>query len=481
MDAALLQRLAAGGASPQEELSKVVKAAGATAMNAESVSEALDKALGALSSFQRSEFMVPKNRTLPQTDAKVANLDDECVYLVGNSLGLQPKKVKEYVNEELDSWAALGVNGHFSGKREWMPIDELVIQGSAAVAGALPSEVAIMNSLTVNLHLLMVSFYRPQGKRNRILYEANCFGSDFFAFESQARLHGVPPSEALLPLAPREGEELLRTEDIVKAIEEAGDTLAVVCLGTVQYYSGQFFEVPKITAAAQRVGAAALWDCAHAVGNLDLKLHDWGVDGACWCTYKYLNAGPGGIGGFFVHEKHHGKGLPMLAGWWGQKKATRFNMAHAIKPEDGASAWRLSNPPVLQTVSLLASLEVFGKTSMSELRGRSMLLTGFLEALLKERGLVGADSSDVQVITPSDPAARGCQLSLKFQTDEAMHAVFTGLGRRGIVVDDRKPNVIRVAPAPLYSTFRDVRLFVDALAEAVEELDKAPPAKRVKV
>jgi len=488
IDDAVLVKLAAGKESATALLQSVAKAQGSSSLDSEKVAAELDQTLGKLRSFQRSEFNIPKKRTLPQTDATVASPDDECVYFVGNSLGLPPKKVKEFVNEEIDRWADLGVNGHFTGEKAWMPIDELVVGGSADVVGAKPSEVAIMNSLTVNLHLLMVSFYRPSGRRNKIIYEANCFGSDYFAFESQARLHGLEPSEVLLPLATREGEETLRTEDILKAIEKAGDTLAVICFGTVQYYSGQFFDVPTITAATQKVGAAALWDCAHAVGNLDLQLHDWGVDGACWCTYKYLNAGPGGIGGFFVHEKHHGKKLPVLAGWWGQRKATRFNMAHDISVEEGASAWRLSNPPVLQTVSLQASLSVFGRTTMSELRGRSLLLTGYLEAILRERGLIlenGATeptAERLRLITPTDPKARGCQLSLRFATTEAMLRAYEGLGRRGIVVDDRKPFVIRVAPAPLYCTFRDVRLFVQGLAEVLEEMAAgAPPAKRAKV
>lgn len=483
LDSTLLRGLANDTTSekPAVECLQSVAAGLDVALDSKDFAGNLDKQLGALPSFQRSEFVVPKKRTLPQTDATLANVDDDCVYLVGNSLGLQPRKIREFVNEELDSWANLGVNGHFAGKREWMPIDELVTDGMAAVVGARPSEVAVMNSLTVNLHLLMISFYRPAGKRNRILYEANAFGSDYFAFESQVRIHGLDPSEVLVPVNTRPGEETLRTEDILKAIADAGESLCVVCLGTVQYYSGQFFDVPAITAAAHKVGAAALWDCAHAVGNIDLRLHDWGVDGACWCTYKYLNAGPGGIGGFFVHEKHHGKGLPLLAGWWGQKKSTRFAMSHDNRPEDGASAWRLSNPPVLQTVSLQASLDVFGRTTMEELRGRSMLLTGYLELLLRQ-DVIGLSSGELSIITPTEPRARGCQLSLKFSTNRCCDTTFEGLEKRGIVVDHRKPNVIRVAPAPLYNTFSDVLNFVQALAAVLQaSAAEAPAAKRAKV
>jgi len=464
VDAAWLSGLAAeGGVSARPQL---LATAGALCqpLASQAVAAALDTKLSELPSNQRSSFRVPLNKDFAEADLALADPTSECAYFVGNSLGLQPRGTQELVIEELDKWAKIGVNGHFQGTRPWMPIDEFVVQQSADVVGALKSEVAVMNSLTVNLHLLFVSFYRPQGKRNKIMYEGNAFGSDYFAFASQARIHGLDPEEVLMPLTPRPGEESLRTEDVVAAIEEAGDTLATVCFGTVQYYTGELFDVPAITAAAHRIGATALWDCAHAAGNIDMKLHEWNVDGACWCTYKYINAGPGGIAGFFVHERHHGKGLPLLAGWWGQRQATRFNMAHSWEPESDASAWRLSNPPVLQTVSLLASLQVFEKTSMSELRGKSMLLTAYLELLLQD--LLGPDLS---VITPSEPGRRGCQLSLKFSSASFCNAVFAGLERRGVVVDHRKPNVIRVAPAPLYNNFADVQRFCACLKQAMAE------------
>ncbi|CAE8611683.1 unnamed protein product [Polarella glacialis] len=477
VDSAWLSQLAAeGGASAASELRSAASAL-QQSLNSPEVASVLDARLSLLPSSQRNAFCVPSNKALPQTDTSLqASPDADCVYLVGNSLGLQPRRTRELISEELDNWANLGVNGHFCGKRPWLPIDENVISKSAAVVGALPSEVAVMNSLTVNLHLLLVSFYRPQGKRNRIMYEAAAFGSDFFAFESQARVHGLDPKEVLLPLKPREGEETLRTEDVVAAIEAAGDTLCTLCFGTIQYYTGQLFDVAPITAAAQKVGGKALWDCAHAAGNIDLKLHDWGVDGACWCSYKYLNSGPGGIGGFFVHERHHGKDLPLLAGWWGQKQASRFDMGHEWQPEADASAWRLSNPPVLQTVALMASLEVFARTSMSELRGRSMLLTAYLELLVLEL----AGEGGLSVITPSDPKSRGCQLSLKFPSERLCLETFEGLERRGVVVDHRKPNVIRVAPAPLYNNFSDVQRFAKALAESMQEAKGEPAAKKAK-
>jgi len=475
LDSAWLSSLAMNhGRGAKSDLQNAAQAFGAS-ISALEVAKFLDKKLQDLPSFQRSAFLVPSAGGLPGIDPALVRVDEECVYLVGNSLGLQPSRTRVLVSEELDKWAKWGVNGHFTGDRPWMPIDEHVIQQSAAIVGAEKDEVAIMNSLTVNLHLLFVSFYRPEGSRNRIMYEASAFGSDYFAFESQARLHGLDPTKVLLPLNARPGEELLRTEDIVSAIQAAGDSLAVVCLGTVQYYTGQYFDVKAITEAAHAVGAKAIWDCAHAVGNVDLNLHEWGVDGACWCNYKYLNAGPGAIGGFFVHRKHLNKGLPLLAGWWGQKQAVRFNMEHRWDPEVDAGAWRLSNPPVLQTVSLLASLEIFSRTTMSELRGRSMLLTAYLELLIAD--LVG---DQLSVITPECPSSRGCQLSLKFNEERSCLATFTALERRGIVVDHRKPNVIRVAPAPLYNSFHDVHKFCTALREALSEVAE-PAAKRAKV
>eukprot|EP00933_Yihiella_yeosuensis_P003822 TRINITY_DN10715_c3_g1_i1.p1 TRINITY_DN10715_c3_g1~~TRINITY_DN10715_c3_g1_i1.p1 ORF type:complete len:488 (-),score=107.25 TRINITY_DN10715_c3_g1_i1:162-1625(-) len=474
LDAAWLEKIAAeGGASAAKHIRAVGEALNKPLESAE-VAETLDKRFGDLSSGKlRSCFNVPKHKDLPGVDTKQVDPEADCTYLVGNSLGLQPKRTRELVNEELDSWSKLGVNGHFMGKRPWMPIDENVIEQSAKVVGAKPSEVAVMNSLTLNLHLLFVSFYRPKGKRVKIMYESCAFGSDYFAFHSQAQLHGLDPKEVLMPIEPRSGEELLRTEDVIAAIEAAGDTLAVLCFGTVQYYTGQLFDVEAITKAAQKVGSAALWDCAHAAGNIDLKLHDWGVDGACWCSYKYLNSGPGGIAGFFVHEKHHGKGLPVLAGWWGQKQATRFNMAHNYDPESDAGAWRLSNPPVLQTVSLLGSLEVYARTTMSELRGRSILLTGYLELLLPA-------SEYLSVITPKDPKARGCQLSLKFTEERYCVETFKSLEAKGVVCDHRKPNVIRIAPAPLYNTFSDVHKFCTLLKKALDEVSGEPATKKAK-
>jgi len=415
----------------------------------------------------REKFCIPKKGQLTQTDTSVTDADEDSIYLCGNSLGLQPKATRELVNEELDKWAASGVNGHFEGARPWMPIEDTVVAKSASVVGALDSEVAVMNSLTMNLHLLFVSFYRPAAGRTKILYESDAFPSDYHAFKSQARLHGVDPEDALLPVRPREGNTLLTTEDIVESIKSAGSTLAIVCLGAVQYYTGQYFDIPTITAAAHSVGATCVWDCAHAAGNVNLKLHEWDVDGACWCTYKYMNSGPGGIGGFFVHEKHHSSELPVLAGWWGHTRDSRFDMKHEWDPIVGAASYQVSNPPVLQTVSLLASLNVFALTSMEALRGRSMLLTAYLEMIMTMRAAEAGVSCSS--ITPKDPQRRGCQLSLKFGTEQECVSVFDRLTRRGVVMDHRKPNVLRFAPAPLYNTFGDLERFGRELAASLIE------------
>mmetsp|Transcript_38865 Transcript_38865/g.82010 ORF Transcript_38865/g.82010 Transcript_38865/m.82010 type:complete len:454 (+) Transcript_38865:22-1383(+) len=413
----------------------------------------------------RAQFHIPKKGQLPPTSKELANLDDDCVYMTGNSLGLQPKRTKQLVNEELDKWAAVGVHGHFEGDRPWMPIDECVVGKCAKVVGALPEEVAIMNSLTVNLHLLMVALYEPKPGRAKILAEGHSFPSDFYAFSSQAEHHGLPAADTLVELWPRDGEHTLRTEDILAKLEEIGHEVAVVALSGVQYYTGQYFEIAKITAKAHEKGCRVVWDCAHAAGNVDLQLHDWGVDGACWCTYKYLNAGPGGIAGFFIHEKHWKDDAPPLkrfAGWWGHEKGSRFRMENKFVPSVGAAGFQLSNPPVLQVVSLLASLELYEQTTMQDLRAKSKLLTGYLEALLNSLIPTGVCT----IITPTDPDQRGCQLSLLFPGVAA--DVQKALEARGVVTDYRAPDVLRFAPVPLYSSFTDVWRLVKIVADAAK-------------
>jgi kynureninase len=327
----------------------------------------------------------------------------------------------------------------------------------ARVVGAKPIETVVMNALTVNLHLMLISFYRPEGSRRKILIEKGAFPSDHYAIESQVMFHGLDPADCLVELTPRVGESTLRTEDIVETIDRERDSLALVLLGGVNYYTGQAFEMREITAAGHGAGAIVGFDLAHAAGNLELHLHDWGVDFAVWCSYKYLNAGPGAVGGVFVHERHADcPDIPRLAGWWGHEKATRFLMGPEFHPIAGAEGWQLSNPPILQMAALRASLEIFDEAGMPALRTKSETLTGYLEFLLGE-----IDDERISVITPSDPTQRGCQLSIRVQ--DADRELFNAITSRGVVADWREPDVIRVAPVPLYNSFRDVLSFAEIL------------------
>lgn len=387
---------------------------------------------------------------------------EKVLYFTGNSLGLQPKTVREYVDQELDDWARFAVEGHFHARHPWLPYHEFLASDMAGVVGAKPSEVVVMNSLTVNLHLLMVSFYRPEGRRRKIVIEKGAFPSDQYAVRSQITFHGGG-SDDLVELAPRPGESTLRTEDIVGTIRELGDEIALVLLGGVNYYTGQAFDFEAITRAGHEAGAVVAFDCAHAAGNLELELHEWGVDFAAWCNYKYLNAGPGAIAGVFVHERHaEAFGLPRFAGWWGHDKKTRFLMGDEFHPIPGAEGWQLSNPPILQMAALRASLEIFREAGMPNLRAKSLKLTGFLEFLL-----LGIESDRIEIITPTDPAQRGCQLSIRVRNAEK--SIFKSLTARGVVADWREPDVIRVAPAPLYNSFADVFRFSGIFRQLVEK------------
>ncbi|KAH6560597.1 hypothetical protein BASA50_001374 [Batrachochytrium salamandrivorans] len=416
----------------------------------------------------RSDFCIPKAATVsshPENLSEEAS-SQECVYLCGNSLGLQPLATRALVNQELDIWQERGVHGHFGHRfgRPWVSIDDHVIEMTCNIVGAEQNEVTLMNSLTVNLHLMMVSFYQPTPQRFKILMEHQAFPSDRYAFESQTRSHGYDPAVALLQQYPREGELTLRTEDILDTIEKQGDEIALVLFSGIQYYTGQWFDMPKITAAAKAKGCIVGWDLAHAVGNIPLHLHEWNVDFACWCSYKYLNSGPGGIGGAFVHNKHVGDlSLKRFSGWWGSDPASRFQMDNSFTPIAGANSYRLSNPCVLAVVSLYASLLVFAKTTMTDLRIKSVILTGYLELLLDN-----LTSTKFKVITPRDPSQRGCQLSLLFESPTTAQRVFNRLSDMGVVCDERKPDVIRIAPAPLYNTFVDVQTFVEILSSALD-------------
>jgi kynureninase len=374
----------------------------------------------------------------------------EGIYFTGNSLGLQPKNAKSFISTELKDWAKLGVEGHFHAKRPWLYYHKFAKKSLAKLTGAKPYEVVAMNQLTVNLHLMLVSFYKPSGGRFKIITEAGAFSSDQYAFESHIRLHGLHPDAALIEISPRPDEYALRTEDIIKVIQQNSGQLALVIFGGVQYYTGQFFDISAITKAAHDAGAFAGFDLAHAIGNVPLALHDHEVDFAVWCSYKYLNSGPGGVAGAFVHEKHfNNKDLPRLSGWWGYKEDDRFEMKKGFVPMEGVDAWQLSNFPVFSGAAHLAALEVFDKTSMKKLRAKSQMLTGYAEFLLKE-----TNSESFTIITPPD---RGCQLSILMKTNG--RKVFDKLTKAGVIADWREPDVIRIAPVPLYNTFEEVWRF----------------------
>ncbi|MEZ4410545.1 MAG: kynureninase [Polyangiales bacterium] len=388
------------------------------------------------------------------------------IYLCGNSLGLQPKGVRAYLDEVTDAWAKGGVEGHFTPPSPWMPYHEFVTPGLARLVGAEDSEVVAMNTLTTNLHLMMVSFFRPSGARRRVLIERPAFPSDRYAVTSQLRFHGLDPDRDLIELAPREGEAVIDDDAIDAAISEAGDTLALVLLSGVQYYSGQRFDLRRVALRAHDVGALAGFDLAHAVGNVPLALHDWGADFAVWCHYKYVNAGPGAVAGCFVHARHGSDfTLPRFAGWWGHDKSTRFKMGPDFVPLAGAEGWQLSNPPILSLAPVRASLALYDRAGMTALREKSLALTGRLEALLSAR------CPGVEVLTPREPERRGCQLSLRVPGGRSVHE---RLERAGVVCDWREPDVIRVAPVPLYNRFEDVDRFVDRLAEAITEREARP-------
>jgi kynureninase len=385
------------------------------------------------------------------------------LYLAGNSLGLLPKSAKRYIDEELADWASLGVEGHLHARRPWVYYHKHTKKTLAQLTGAKPSEVVAMNQLTVNLHLLMVSFYKPVRSRFKILTEAGAFSSDQYAFESQIKFHGLDPAETLIELKPREGEAALRTEDILEAIELHRDQLALVIFGGVQYYTGQLFDIGTITKAAQVAGAIAAFDLAHAIGNVPLNLHRDNVDFAVWCSYKYLNAGPGAIAGAFVHERHAlDFELPRFAGWWGHNEAERFQMKKGFQPIAGVDGWQVSNFPIFSGAPLLASLEIFREAGIGKLRKKSLMLTGYLEFLLTT---IDPQKKYFHLLTPSRQAERGCQLSIFMKQNG--RKVFDKLTKAGVIADWREPNVIRVAPVPLYNTFEEVYRFGELFVKSL--------------
>lgn len=376
----------------------------------------------------------------------------DVLYFCGNSLGLQPKSVEPALLHELEHWRTHGVEGHFRGEMPWMHYHKFLQSAAAHVVGALPEEVVIMNTLTANLHLLMVSFYRPDARRFKIIMEAGAFPSDQYAMESQVRYHGYAPEEAIVEIAPRPGEETLRTEDVLETIRQHGPQTALVMMCGVQYYTGQWMDVEAITRAGHEAGALVGFDLAHAAGNIPMRLHDWQADFAVWCSYKYLNSGPGGPGGVFVHERHaDNKDLPRFAGWWGHDEERRFLMEKGFVPMRGAAGWQLSNAQIFSFAAHKASLDMFESAGMGALRHKSEQLTAYLEFLiddLTEKGL------PLHIITPRDPAQRGCQLSVVAGAQG--RAIFDFLSTHGVVCDWREPDVIRLAPTPMYNSFGDV-------------------------
>lgn len=394
---------------------------------------------------------------IPQHDGR------DVYYFCGNSLGLQPKSVRDYIDVELDDWKNLGVEGHFEGKNAWFYYHHHFSEKLAKIVGAKPEEVVVMNTLTTNLHLMMISFYRPEGKRTKIMLEGGAFPSDYYAIETQLKLHGYDWKEHMIELIPREGEHTMRTEDIIAKIQEHGDELALVMLGGVNYYTGQLFDLEAITKIGHSVGAKVGFDLAHAAGNIKLKLHDWGPDFAVWCSYKYLNSGPGGPGSAFVHERHSANpDLQRLAGWWGYDEEKRFLMKKGFVPMKGAAAWQLSNAQVMAMAPYLASVDIFNEVGMDALCEKRDSLTAYLEYLLDQ------SPNGYKLLTPRSKKDRGAQLSILIKKDAKKLNEL--LYKNGVTADYREPDVIRVAPVPLYNSYEDVFHFVRLLDECYTNL-----------
>ena len=398
-----------------------------------------------LSSY-RNLFHIPKDKN-----------GNDLIYMTGNSLGLQPKSTKEYINQELEDWANLGVEGHTGAKNPWLAYHEYLTESMAKIVGAKSIEVVVMNTLTVNLHLMMVSFYQPTKKRYKILIESDAFPSDKYAVESQLRHHGFDDKEGLVLWKPSRGEELLNYDDLESILKQEGDSIALIMIGGVNYYTGQFLDLKRITELGHKYNCVVGFDCAHGAGNVKLNLHDTGADFAVWCTYKYLNSGPGSLAGCFVHERHaHNKNLNRFTGWWSHNKETRFNMRLEFDVIPGAEGWQLSNPPILSMAAIKASLDIFNEVGIEKLVEKSKMLTGYFEFLLKQ---LGEDA--IKIITPSNPNERGCQLSIQVKNaDKTLHHKLT---EAGVISDWREPDVIRCAPTPLYNTFQDVYHLVEKL------------------
>lgn len=439
----------------------------------------------------RDQFHIPSIASIVNPGGGAATLPpgvnplDPCVYLVGNSLGLQPTATLRAVSEDLYAWQRLGVEGHFHAKHAWFPAHEFVRENLAEVVGAMPSEVVAMNSLTTNLHLLCASFYRPTRQRYKIVIEDAAFPSDSYAMQSQldfhagllnhaAPAHAFDPGQGLIRLTPRDGTDCLATDDILAAIDREKDSIALLMLGGVNYRTGQFFDMKTITAFAQARGITVGWDLAHAAGNIRVKLHDWNPDFAAWCSYKYLNSGPGAIAGAFVHERHHRKAqreLPRLAGWWGNDPKSRFKMGPDFTPVASADSWQLSNPPILALTPLRVSLELFAGVGWENLKAKSRALTGYFESQIHEANKAMGGKARIDILTPTNPQERGCQLSLRVSTasGRSPRDIHKELLAKGMVTDFREPDVIRAAPVPLYNSFHDVWRFVQCLSSTLSQ------------
>jgi kynureninase len=390
--------------------------------------------------------------------------DKKVIYFTGNSLGLQPKRTKKYIDEVMDDWANLAVEGHFYAEKPWWDYQERFANPLSKLVGALPSEITVMNTLTVNLHLLMVSFYRPTSNRYKIICEEKAFPSDQYMFQSQVNFHGYKPEDVIMEIKRREGEHNIRLEDVLAKIEEVGEELALVLIGGVNYYTGQVFDMKTITEAGHKQGAYVGWDLAHAAGNIKLELHDWNVDFAAWCSYKYMNSGPGNASGCFVHEKHHNnKELPRFAGWWGHNKERRFKMEPVFDPVHGAGGWQISNLPILSLAPYLASVEMFDEIGMDQLILKRDKITSYLEFILNE--ISKEVHGSFEIITPTEPSERACQLSV-FLHGEG-RSLFDYLMKNGIITDWREPNVIRLAPVPLYTSYEDMYHFGQILKTGI--------------
>jgi kynureninase len=403
----------------------------------------------------RKRFLLPKSSS-----------GGDCVYLCGHSLGLQPETAALYIERELKDWAQLGVEGHFRASNPWMPYHRLLAEQTAALVGAKPIEVVVMNSLTVNLHLMMVSFYRPTPTRHKIVVERGAFPSDQYAVKSQLRFHGFDPATSLIELSPLPGESCLRDEEIESLIEQSGDEIALILLGGVNYATGQAFDLAGITRAGHARGCVVGFDLAHAAGNLQLRLHDWDPDFALWCSYKYLNGGPGCMAGCFVHERHaYSFDLHRFAGWWGHDERSRFEMGPDFQPMSGAEGWQLSNPSIISLAVLRSSMDIFHEAGMERLRDKSVMLTGYLEFLLNQGSLNQSKSASFSIVTPQEKERRGAQLSIRIPQNG--RALCERLTQEGMIGDWREPDTFRVAPVPLYNSYRDVFQFVRCFSAAI--------------